>query len=179
MSHPVKIIDYDPHWSLLYEKEKRLIPDAIGHIVVRIEHIGSTAVSDLGAKPIIDAIVAVNHLNDAERHIIPLVSIGYEHIPEYEDEISERRYFHKDKPPKEQHYHLHMVEPTSDFWEQHPLFRDYLRIHPETAQEYYKLKERLATKYRSDREGYTDAKTAFVESIITKVRTERETCLRT
>lgn len=71
-----------------------------------------------------------------------------------------------------------MVELTSDFWEQHLLFRDYLRIHPETAQEYYKLKKRLATKYRSDREDYTDAKIAFVESIITKVRIERETCLR-
>ena len=109
---------------LLYEKEKRLIPDAMGHIVVKIGHIGSITVPDLGAKPIIDAIVAVNHLNDAERRIIPLVSIGYEYVPEYKDEMPERRYFHKDKPPKEQHYHLHMVELTSDFWEQHLLFRD-------------------------------------------------------
>jgi len=72
-----------------------------------------------------------------------------------------------------------MVELTSDFWEQYLLFRDYLRSHPETAQEHFKLKERLATKYRLDHKGYTDAKTGFVESIITKVRTERETCLRT
>ena len=179
MSRPVKIIDYDSHWPLLYEKEKRLILDVIGHIVMRIEHIGSTAVPDLGAKPIIDVIVAVNHLNDAERCIEPLATIGYEYVPEYEDEMAERRYFHKGKPPKEQHYHLHMVELTSDFWKRHLLFRDYLRTHPETAQEYFKLKKRLATKYRSDREEYTDAKTSFIESVIAKARTERETCLRT
>lgn len=98
--------------------------DVIGHIVVRIEHVGSTAVLDLGAKPIIDVIVAVNQLNDAERCIEPPASIGLEYVPEYEDEMPERHYFHKSKPPKEQHYHLHMVELTSDLRRRHLLFRD-------------------------------------------------------
>ncbi|MCK4478120.1 GrpB family protein [Candidatus Bathyarchaeota archaeon] len=175
MSRRVKIIDYDPQWPLLYEKERCLILDAIGHIVVRIEHIGSTAVPKLGAKPVIDIIVAVNHLSDAKKCIRPLESIGYEYVPEHEDLMPERRYFHKGKPPKEQHYHLHMVELTSDFWKRHLLFRDYLRTHPEVAQEYFKLKKRLATQYGSDREEYTEAKTSFIESVIAKARTERET----
>ena len=170
MSHPVNIIDYDPQWPLLYEKEKRSILEAIGHIIVRIEHIGSTAVPSLGAEPIIDIIVAVNHLNDAEKCIEPLASIGYEYVPEYENSIPERRYFHRGKPPKEQHYHLHMVELTSDFWKKHLLFRDYLRTHPEEAREYYELKKRLATKFGSNREGYTTAKTSFIESVLPQAK---------
>lgn len=164
----VKIVNYDPQWPILYEKEKALIQKAIGHIIVGIEHIGSTAVPSLGAKPIIDILVAVNHLSDAEQCITPLQSIGYEYVPEYEASIPERRYFHKGHPPKEQHYHLHMVELTSDFWKKHLLFRDHLRTHPKVAQKYYELKKRLALKYGSDREGYTEAKTSFIKSIVTK-----------
>ena len=164
----VVIVYYDPQWPRLYEKERALIQKVIGHIIVVIEHIGSTAAPGLGAKPIIDIMVAVNHLKDAEKCIKPLESIGYEYVPEYEESIPERRYFHKGHPPKEQHYHLHMVELTSDFWKKHSLFRDYLRTHPKVAQEYYELKKRLAVKYGSDSEGYTEAKTSFIESIVAK-----------
>lgn len=153
--------------------EKRRIIDVIGHIVVRVEHIGSTAVPNLGAKPIIDIMVAVSHLSDAEKCIEPLEHIGYDYVPEYEDSMPERRYFHKGEPPKEQHYHLHMVELACDFWKRHLLFRDYLRTHPEIAQEYYELKKRLANEYRSDREGYTDAKTSFIQSVVSTARKRR------
>ena len=164
----VEIVNYDPQWPMLYKKEKTLIQKAIGHTIVGIEHIGSTAVPGLGAKPIIDILMAVNHLSDAEQCIEPLQSIGYEYVPEYEASIPERRYFHKGHPPKEQHYHLHMVELTSDFWKKHLLFRDHLRTHPKIAQKYHELKKRLALKYSSDREGYTEAKTSFIKSIVTK-----------
>jgi len=164
----VEIVDYDPQWPVLYKKEKALIQKVTGHIIVAIEHIGSTAVPGLGAKPIIDIMGALNHLNDAEKCIKPLESIGYEYVPEYEESIPERRYFHKGHPLKEQHYHLHMVELTSDFRKKHLLFRDYLRTRPKVAQKYYELKKRLAIKYGSDREGYTNAKTSFIESVIAK-----------
>ena len=164
----VEIVNYDLQWPTLYEKEKALIQKAIGNITVRIEHIGSTAVPGLGSKPIIDIMAAVNTLSDAEQCIEPLQSIGYEYVPEYEASIPERRYFHKGHPPKEQHYHLHMVELTSDFWKKHLLFRDYLRTHPKIAQKYHQLKKRLALKYGSNREGYTEAKTSFIKSIVAK-----------
>ncbi len=151
-----------------------VIQKAIGHIIVGIEHIGSTAVPSLGAKPIIDILVAVNHLSDAEQCIEPLQSIGYEYVPEYEESIPERRYFHKGGPPKEQHYHLHMVELTSDFWKKHLLFRDHLRTHPKIAQKYHELKKRLALKYGSDREGYTEAKTSFIKSTCAKATRKHE-----
>jgi len=170
----VEIVNYDPQWPMLYKKEKTLIQKAIGHTIVGIEHIGSTAVPGLGAKPIIDILMAVNHLSDAEQCIEPLQSIGYEYVPEYEASIPERRYFHKGHPPKEQHYHLHMVELTSDFWKKHLLFRDHLRTHPKIAQKYHELKKRLALKYGSDREGYTEAKTSFIKTIVTKATHEHK-----
>jgi GrpB-like predicted nucleotidyltransferase (UPF0157 family) len=173
MNRSVRIVDYDPHWPILYEEEKRHILKVIGDIIAEIEHIGSTAVPNLGAKPIIDILVAVDKLEDAERCIEPLQRIRYEYQPEHEVETPERRFFRKGNPPKEQHYHLHMVALTSDFWKRHLLFRDYLRTHLKTAQEYYELKKRLASKYGSDREGYTEAKTSFIEAALTEAKAAR------
>ncbi len=174
MTRPLKIVAYDSNWPNLFEKEKKLIFETVGHIVVRAEHIGSTAVPGLGAKPIIDILAAVNHLDQAKLCIEPLKLIGYEYEPELEAQIPERRFFNKGKPPKDQHYHLHMVELTSDFWKRHLLFHNYLRAHPEVAQEYEKLKKRLAAKYGRNREDYTEAKTPFIVSIVAKARTEYE-----
>jgi GrpB-like predicted nucleotidyltransferase (UPF0157 family) len=166
----VVIAEYNPEWAMLYEKEKDLILDAVGDLIVVVEHVGSTAVRGLGAKPTIDIMVAVSSLADAQKCIEQLRSIGYEYQPQHEVSMPERRYFRKGDPVSEQHYHLHMVERTSDFWERHLLFRDYLRSHPEAAREYYVLKKELASKYGLDREGYTEAKTAFIESTLAKAR---------
>lgn len=174
MTRPVVIVNYDPKWPKLFEKEKKLILGTIGHITVRIEHIGSTSVPGLGAKSIIDILVAINHLCDAKKCIQPLQMIGYEYQPRHEAHIPERRYFRKGEPPREQHYHLHMVELKSGFWKRHLLFRDYLRAHPEVAQEYQDLKKQLAMEYVLDREGYTEAKTPFIESVVVKARAEKE-----
>ncbi len=174
MGGPLIVVDYDPQWPILYEEEKDRILGLIGRLVVAIEHIGSTAVPGLGAKPIIDIMVAVHRLADAEECVEPLRSIGYEYVPEYNDIIPERRYFHKG-PAEARTHHLHVVELASDFWERHLLFRDFLRTHPEEAEQYYDLKKELATHYRSDREAYTEAKTAFIESVVDKARTEETT----
>jgi len=167
----VKIADYDPKWPAIFAEEKNQILSVLKEKVVAIEHVGSTAVQGLEAKPIIDISVAVRRLSDAEECIKPLRSIGYEYVPEYEEELPERRYFRKGPegiPNK--HFHLHMVERDSDFWQKHLLFRDYLRLHPDIAEQYCKLKRELARKYVSDREAYTKAKTSFIESVIAEAR---------
>ena len=169
MNTPVVVVDYDPQWSILYKKEKAEILRVIGDKVVAIEHIGSTAVPGLGAKPIIDIMTAVRHLSDADQCIQPLESIGYEYLPEPETQIPEWRYFRKG--PQKAHRHLHMVELTSDFWRRVLLFRDYLRSHSRIAREYYDLKKQLATERGLDRKDYTDAKTAFIRSIIARAQT--------
>jgi len=173
VERPVVIVDYDPEWPLLYEQEKARLLRVIGRWVVAIEQVGSTAVPGLGAKPIIDVMVAVRRLADAEKCIEPLQSIGYEYVPRGEDFIPERRYFHKG-PPEARTHHLHMVERTSDFWERHLLFRDYLRTHPKTAQEYEQLKRELAARYGSDRLCYNDAKTPYIEAVVAKARAEKK-----
>ncbi|NIN69715.1 MAG: GrpB family protein [Anaerolineae bacterium] len=172
MPVPVVIVEYNPRWPAMYEEERQSILTATGDLIVAIEHIGSTAVPGLGAKPIIDIMAAVRELVDAERCVEPLKTIGYEYVPEYNDIIPERRYFRKGRPEGRTH-HLHMVEWTSDFWRTHLLFRDHLRAHPEEAEEYYRLKRELSTKYGADREGYAETKTSFIESVVARAQAEQ------
>jgi len=159
MKSKISISEYNPNWPSLFEEEKKLILNAIRDKVVAIEHIGSTAVPGLGAKPIIDIMVAVHKLSDVDECITALATIGYK--PEKEISIQRRRFFNKGTSDK--HRHLHITEMNSEFWMRHINFRDYLRTHHETAKEYYELKKRLAVEF--DREAYTDAKTKFIEEV--------------
>ncbi len=170
MPGPVITVDYDPAWPAMYDEEQRLISDAIGPWVLAIEHVGSTAVPGLGAKPIIDTMVGVRSLDDAQQCIPLLAPIGYIYQPD--DTIPERVYFNKG--PAQRHRHLHITVLGGDFWRRHLLFRDYLRRHPETAQAYERLKRDLAAQYGSDRIGYTDAKTDFIRSVEAKAEAEVE-----
>ena len=140
MTPRVVIVGYDPAWPAMYEEEKALILGAIGPWVKGIEHVGSTSVPGLAAKPIIDIMVGVWNLDDAAYCIGRLVTVGYDFKPD--DDIPERRYFNKG--PQARHRHLHMTELGGDFWLRHLLFRDYLRAHAETARQYQALKRELA-----------------------------------
>lgn len=172
MSSSIKIVDYDPIWPILYDEEKHCILDTVGHKVVAIEHIGSTAVSGLGGKPIIDIIAGVNNSLDA-----------YECIPLLKDRLDYKRVKETPQPDEpnwycslskgyqfKTDYHLHFIKIKSDFWEKHILFRDFLRAHPDIAQQYYELKKKLSEKYGSNRMGYTEAKTSFINSVIAQTR---------
>jgi len=174
LSSSIRIVDYDPQWPILYEEEKASILGVIGDLVLDIQHIGSTAVAGLGAKPIIDIMVAIRGLALIEKCIQPLQTIGYEYRGEYG--IPGRHFFRK--PPGDleaRTHHLHLVEKESDFWERHILFRDFLRVHPEETQRYYELKRELASKFVSDRDAYTDAKTSFIESVVNKASLSKVT----
>jgi GrpB-like predicted nucleotidyltransferase (UPF0157 family) len=164
---PIVIEEYDPHWVDLYSEEKERILAVIAKYCAVIEHIGSTAVPGLAAKPVIDILIGVRHLQDAPLFIPPLVELGYEYIPNYEIELPERRYLHKIVDGQDTH-HLHIVEPSTLFFRTHLAFRDYLRSHPDTAREYAVLKRSLALKYASDRSTYTDAKAPFIEEVLKK-----------
>jgi GrpB-like predicted nucleotidyltransferase (UPF0157 family) len=169
---PVTIADYDPQWPILYEEEKERILAVIGHQTDTVEHAGSTAVPGLGAKPIVDIMFGVRQLCDASARVKPLVSIGYEYVPEHEDSMPERRYFRK-RHPGACSYHLHMVETGSEFWDRHLLFRDCLLSNPQVADEYCRLKQDMAARYGPDRAGYTDAKTPLIESVVARARIGR------
>jgi GrpB-like predicted nucleotidyltransferase (UPF0157 family) len=165
---PIVIADYDPRWPAIFEEERARILEAVGEWLLDIQHVGSTSVPGLAAKPIVDIMPGLRSLDDAPRVIAGMQSIGYQYIPVYEDDLPERRYFVR--PPGRGYwhnrlFHVHAVETVSRFWRRHLAFRDYLRAHPEACDEYAALKRRLATEHGADREGYTEAKSEFITSI--------------
>ena len=166
----IRIADYDPDWPLKFQAEKARLLDVIEPYVAAIEHMGSTAVPGLAAKPVIDIMVCVRTLAEADAHCIePIVALGYEYVPRFEDEMPFRRYFRKDNAAGRRSHQIHLVEIGGEFWERHLLFRDYLRAHPEAAREYEALKSDLAPQFSNVNE-YAEAKGVFVRSIEAKAR---------
>lgn len=162
---PIEVVPYDPHWPTRFARARRQIQSLIGVYITSIEHIGSTAVPGLAAKPVIDILIGVRHLEDAPEFLPPLATLGYTYIPEHESTFPERRYLHRIVQRRHTH-HLHIVEPASEFFRVHILFRNYLRTHPDAAAAYGALKAQLAEQYRCDREAYTEAKSDFIREIL-------------
>lgn len=167
----VIIVEYDPRWQTLFAEEAARIKEALDKNIIAIEHIGSTAVPGLAAKPIIDLMVGVHSLVDGQSAISPLESLGYVYWRENPD--PRRMFFVKGMPPygKQRTHHVHIVEANGEFW-QRLLFRDYLRTHREEAQRYEALKRELAARFRSDRQSYTDGKSEYIQAVIQLARTE-------
>ncbi|WP_270180984.1 GrpB family protein [Alkalihalobacillus sp. CinArs1] len=159
----VHLVEYDENWPKQYEKEKQTILQAVD--VFAIEHIGSTSVEGLSAKPIIDIAVGVHDLKVVESLKAPLERAGfvYVHKPELED----RRFFRKGEWGKGT-VHVHVCEYEGSQWKEKLAFRDYLRAHPDAAQEYEALKQHLASKYKDDRPTYTKEKEPFINRILVK-----------
>ncbi len=168
MPEPVIIVEYDPTWPILYEVERTHILNAIGGFIEDIQHVGSTSVPGLGAKPIIDIMIGIHKLSLVDKCVQPLQSFGYDYMGEFG--IPDRHYFRKPPEALTTHrtHHIHMVETNHDGWKRNVLFRDYLRTHPEDANQYEVLKRALAKQFGSGREGYTDAKTEFIEAVLAK-----------
>jgi GrpB-like predicted nucleotidyltransferase (UPF0157 family) len=164
MEKPVVIVEYDPWWTTLYEKEKELIEEALGNRVRAIEHIGSTAVPNLGGKNIIDIMVGVDNIDEANECLSPLGSIGYKDVTPQRG--NREWYYCLGKGYHTVGYHLHLVKFGSEHWRRHIIFRDCLRKDPKIARDYFNLKKEYASKYKTDRLGYTEAKSAFIESVI-------------
>lgn len=167
----VELSAYSPMWPAVFDIEKARLAAIFGTDGVLIEHIGSTAVPGLGAKPVIDILLGAPSLAVIERHIPALLESGYRYVPEFERAIPERRYFTKrDGHPG--HFHLHAVVYDTPFWRDHIAFRDLLRTDPGYAERYWRLKNALAARHRSDRGAYTDAKTNFIREALARARGE-------
>lgn len=163
----VAIASYSDDWAMLFAHEKQRLQAAIGEHTLAIEHVGSTSVPGLAAKPIIDIAVAVADLRAVADCVAPLAKLGYNYKGEYG--LAGRHYFNKGKPRT---HHLHMVLLASDYWRHHLLFRDYLRRHPETVAEYASLKRSLAAQFNADIERYTDSKAPFITRVLEAARRE-------
>lgn len=171
MNDRVTIVPYDPDWPRRFSEECRALAAVFAGREAVIEHVGSTAVPGLGAKPVIDIMVGVPVLVEVERRIPALEAAGYEYVQEYERQLSDRRYFRKPRRGPRA-FHLHCVVTGSDFWIRHLAFRDDLRTHPESAAAYYNLKRELAG--RVSKGEYTEAKSAFIEGVLASAMRDRE-----
>jgi GrpB-like predicted nucleotidyltransferase (UPF0157 family) len=156
------ITDYDPSWPTTFQTLRVSLESILGGLALGIEHVGSTSVPGLPAKPIIDLDVVVRGRSEAASAIERLTSAGYTHLGDLG--VSGREAF--ESPEGSPEHHLYVCQMDSRELRRHIAFRDYLRLHPDVAEEYGKLKQSLARKFREDREAYTEAKTAFVEQTL-------------
>ena len=165
----VAIVHYDPRWPEMFEQERLHLRSCLpGDLIKRIEHFGSTAVTGLPAKPIVDILVEVTSLDETKRRIAPLLEAqGYDYFwrPTSGDDTPPfyAWFIKRDSNGKRTH-HIHMVESWFEQWDR-LLFRDYLRERPEVAREYGDLKMRLSGAHRYDRIAYAQAKGDFIRRI--------------
>jgi GrpB-like predicted nucleotidyltransferase (UPF0157 family) len=169
MTNPTVVIaDYSPDWPLQFERERDAILAVLAPMPVSIEHIGSTSVPGMRAKPIIDIMVggpspeAFESLRDA------LARIGYEYLPEMRALMPDNRFFAKPTLPPRR-FNLHAVEINGEFWRDHILFRDLLRADAQLAAEYVELKSELASQFASEPKQYTLAKGPFINAVVQRM----------
>lgn len=165
MSHPaVVIVDYDPRWPLLFDAEQQLLLGVLGPRALAIEHVGSTSVPGLGAKPIIDISVGVHNLMSAVDDCRePLQGLGYEYIPM--PGLPDLRLFRRG-PWRAATHHVHLVEFGGARWHRYLLFRDHLRARPDVAHQYDELKRGLAIEHGANRSAYQAAKMPFIDAVL-------------
>ena len=161
----LRVSPYREEWKTLFEIEKKNIEKAIGDYIEDIQHVGSTSIPGMPAKPILDIAIAVKDFEEARICIKPLCKMGYTF--KGENGIPRRHYFLKGEPCT---HHIHLLEKISEEWEKLILFRDYLRSNQKTAEEYKELKRDLLQRLQGDRKAYQAAKTDFVAAVIRKSR---------
>ena len=159
----VEIVPYSAAWADQFEAERQLVEQVLGDKALRIEHIGSTSIPGLSAKPIIDILVSIARLEDAWKCIAPLARLGYTFV-DYPDNL-DRRFFRKGFPRT---HHIHIVQEGGSEEHEKLRFRDALRSDPGLCQAYQALKLQLSAAHRYDRARYAEEKTDFVRSILVK-----------
>lgn len=168
----IVVNDYDPMWPIMFAEEESRITAALGRIVMMVEHVGSTAVPGMAAKPIIDLLVTVHDIGEARRSVVaPLEALGYTYFPEYEAWLPDEMFFRKGVPGPWTH-HLHLAEPGSPRRDEFILIRDFLRGRPEFARAYGDLKKAVALLFEDDFVGYREAKRPFLGALLERARGE-------
>jgi GrpB-like predicted nucleotidyltransferase (UPF0157 family) len=160
---PVELREYDASWAELFEQERARLAPIFDGSAIGIEHIGSTSVPGLCAKPIVDMLVGMRRLDLSDDQVAAMTSLGYEYLGEYG--LPGRLFFRK----QPRTHHVHVVEHGGDHWERQLLFRDALRSDPEERERYDEFKRRLAAAGYS-RDVYTELKTPFIREVEARAR---------
>ncbi len=163
----VIVLPYDEQWKQDFQKIKDEITNALGQLIIGIEHVGSTSVKGLSAKPIIDIDVIIKDYTVLEDVIFALGKIGYRH--EGNLGIIGREAFNYDGKEHLRKHHLYVCPEDSPELKRHIAFRDYLRTHSEAVREYSYIKEEGAKRYPNDIDRYIEYKSPFIERIYAKI----------
>ena len=159
----VEIVPHNPQWRNAFEVEAKHVAAALGENVVAIHHIGSTAIPNIYAKPVIDLLVEVRDITEVDGRSSAMESFGYEVMGEYG--IAGRRYFRKDNQEGIRTHQIHAFESGTAELDRHLAFRDYLIAHPVDAQRYSELKRKLAEKHPQNIDEYMDGKDGFIKEM--------------
>ena len=159
----VEIVEYNPEWPGVFEREATVITKACRAWITEVHHVGSTSVPGLAAKPILDILPIADSTVECAEAVSGMTVLGYRYRGE--NGIPGRFYFDKVLGGRTV-VHAHMFPAAHPDVEKHLRFRDHLRTHPDAAREYEMLKRKLATKHRDDRRAYTEAKAEFTRGIL-------------
>lgn len=163
----VIVVPYSAQWPQVFADIRTELQSVFVPTPVRMEHIGSTAVAGLSAKPVIDVLLGAQSLGDVEAKIPMLESRGYGYVSKYERELPQRRYFVRALPGTLR-VHLHAVVLASTLWREHLAFRDALRSDASLREAYQALKLALAAQHAADKSAYTEAKGPFIKAAIAR-----------
>ena len=159
----IRVVAYDPSWPDRFEAERLRLRSALGGRVGRIEHMGSTAVPGLAAKPIVDILVEINDIEDESSYVGALQAAGYQ--------IRVREPGHRMFRTPARDVHVHLWPNGSDEVYRHIAFRDWLRAHPADRRLYEQTKQQLASRSWPDMNYYAEAKTPVIDEIMARART--------
>lgn len=157
----VRLVEYDVRWPVLFTAETQRIRERCGALPLRLEHIGSTSIPGLCAKPVLDILAGRPPGTPLPDYVAALERAGYVHRGERG--VPGREFFRRGDPRA---YHVHLVEDGGPLWREYLTFRDYLRAHADAAREYAEAKRDLAARFPRDRESYINAKSAHVVAIL-------------
>jgi GrpB-like predicted nucleotidyltransferase (UPF0157 family) len=159
----IEVVPYNPTWPLRFAQESQRLRAALGPLCLDLEHIGSTAVPNLVAKPLIDMMGAVASASVLDAAIHKVIALGYETVPVLDAVLVDSRFALRRGADGRRLFHFHLYVYGSEDWARHLRWRDHLRQSPTLAQAYGTLKQALALRYRHDRQGYLDEKHTFIE----------------
>jgi GrpB-like predicted nucleotidyltransferase (UPF0157 family) len=176
----IEVVPYDPQWATTFDEIKKVVTETVGDLALSIEHVGSTSIPRMSAKPIIDLDVVIRSYDELPVMVARLSSLGYVHQGDLG--IKGREAFKRegeDVPrtgtgkvwPK---HHLYVCPQGSEGLSRHLAFRDYLRAHPEELAEYEAVKRGLAEENPHDWEAYTDGKTDYIVGILRRAGVDAE-----
>ena len=166
----IRVLPYNPEWRDEFQRIRSMLLECIGDIIISVEHVGSTSIEGLAAKPIIDIDVVMESYELLPIIVKRLELIGFKH--EGNLEIEGREAFKRTVEDDFMPYHLYVCPKDGKGYLEHIAFRDYLRENPEIAEAYGQLKKELADKFRFDREGYCNAKSDFCTEVLRQTSIE-------